>query len=199
MGVVIPAMAANSTPGQPNFVPHTMGYATSTTFNGGFETFCVEKNEYFTPGASYYYGISQKAINGGVGGPHPDPISKGTAWLYLQFATGMLTGYDYSTMGGNASAAELQETIWWLEGEGANPNNIFSTAVMNLPNYLADNNGFYGVGVLNLWVNSDDTGLAQDQLILTGSPNQCTVCRTGDRPLCCSVWDSLASLWVGGS
>lgn len=151
----------------PDFVPATMGYAAQTTVNGGFETFCVETNEYFTPGSTYYYGISQAAINGGVSGGHPDPISKGTAWLYLQFATGKLTGYNYSTgSGGNASAAALQATIWWLEGEGANPNNQFSTLVMTLPNYLDDNNGFYGVGVLNLWVDSNHTQFAQDQLML---------------------------------
>jgi hypothetical protein len=37
--------------------PVTMGYAAATTFNGGFETFCVEMNEFFTPGSTYYYGI----------------------------------------------------------------------------------------------------------------------------------------------
>jgi hypothetical protein len=161
-----------------DFAPATMGYAASTTVNGGFETFCVEENEYFTPGASYYYGISQKAVNGGVGGPHPDPISKGTAWLYLQFATGALTGYDYTLgSGGDTSAAELQATIWWLEGElgGPAPSNTFTTQVMNLAGYTLDNNGFYGVGVLNLWVDSDHTQLAQDQLILTGEPSLFTV------------------------
>lgn len=150
-----------------DLVPATMGYVAATTHNTGFETFCVEANEYFTPGHSYYYGISQTAINGGISGGHPDPISRGTAWLYLQFATGNLAGYNYSTgSGGNASAAALQATIWWLEGEGANPNNLFSTLVMGLPKYLDDNNGFYGVGVLNLWVDSNHTQFAQDQLVL---------------------------------
>ena len=76
-------------------------------------------NEHFTPGSTYYYGISQGAINGGISGGNPDPISRGTAWLYLQFATGNLANlanYDYSAgAGGNASAAALQATIWWLE------------------------------------------------------------------------------------
>ena len=59
-----------------------------------------------------------------------------------------------------------EATIWWLEGEGANPNNDFSTLVMGLPNYLDDNNGLYGVGVLNLWADSNHTQFAQDQLML---------------------------------
>ena len=72
----------------------------------------MEENEYFTPGSTYYYGISQNAVNGGVSGGHPDPISKGTAWLYLNFAQGTLTGYNYSTGAlGNAIAAALQTTI----------------------------------------------------------------------------------------
>lgn len=151
----------------PDFVPATMGYAAATTYNGGFETFCVEGNEYFSPGSTYYYAISQGAVNGGISGGNPDPISKGTAWLYLNFAQGTLAGYNYTPgAGGNASAAALQATIWWLEGEGANPNNTFSTLVMGLTGYLDDNNGYYGVGVLNLWADRAHTQFAQDQLIL---------------------------------
>ena len=88
----------------PDFAPAAMGYAPQTIYNAGhpntgFETFCVEYNEHFTPGSTLYYGISQGAMNGGISGGNPDPISRGTAWLYLQFATHNLTGYDYSTMG----------------------------------------------------------------------------------------------------
>lgn len=151
----------------PDFVPATMGYAAAATFNGGFETFCVEYNEHFTPGSTLYYGISQGAMNGGISGGNPDFISKGTAWLYLNFAQGTLAGYNYALgPNGNASAAALQATIWWLEGEGANPNNAFSNLVMSLPNYLENNNGYYGVGVLNLWADGNHTQPAQDQLML---------------------------------
>jgi len=154
----------------PNFAPGTMGYKAATTYNGnGFETFCLETNEYFNPGSTYYYGISQGAINGGVGGGNPDRISRGTAFLYLNFAKGTLFGYDYSIgAAGDASAAALQSTIWWLEGEGGTPNNAFlSLVTSNVTNYMADNNGFYGVGVLNLWGDSNHAQVAQDQLILT--------------------------------
>ncbi len=172
----------------PDFVPATMGYAATTIYNGGFETFCLETNEYFNPGSSYYYAISQGAIDGGISGGNPDPISKGTAWLYLNFAQGNLAGYNYSTgSGGDTSAAALQATIWWLEGEGANPGNAFSSAVMTLPNYLDDNNGYYGVGVLNLWGDSNHTQLAQDQLVLRPVPDAGS---TGS----CWVWDWLVSL-----
>ena len=151
----------------PNFVPATMGYKAKTTYNGGVETFCLETNEYFNPGSTYNYAISQGAIHGGVSGGDPDLISRGTAWLYLNFAHGTLAGYNYSIgVLGDASAGALQSTIWWLEGEGANPNNAFSTLVThNVANYTADNNGFYGVGVLNLWDANGNP--AQDQLILS--------------------------------
>ena len=154
------------------FAPAAMGYAPTTIYNAGpgagFETFCVEGNEFFSPGSSYYYQISQQAVNGGVGGPHPDPISRGTAWLYGMFATGNLPGYNYSTgAGGNASAADLQAAIWFLEDEGGANNQFVQLVATQLgSSYLLDNNDFYGVGVLNLWVNSNYTGFAQDQLVL---------------------------------
>jgi hypothetical protein len=153
----------------PDFVPPTMGYKPATTYNGGFETFCVQTNEYFNPGSTYYYQISQNSISGG----NLNPLSRGTAFLYLKFATGTLAGYNYA-LGplGNASAAALQATIWWLQGQGANPNNAFSTLVAGVPNYMAANNGFYGVGVLNLWGDSDLTQVAQNQLILIPGTNQ---------------------------
>ena len=51
-----------------DFAPATMGYnPAKTIYNGGFETFCVEENEYFTPRSTYNYGISQKAVKGDVG------------------------------------------------------------------------------------------------------------------------------------
>ena len=149
-----------------DFNPIAMGYAASTTYNGGFETFCIEYSEHFTPGSTYYYGISQGAMNGGVSGGNPDPISRGTAWLYLQFATGHLQDYDYANS--NASAADLQAAIWFLEEEGgANPNQFVQLVMTTLgPNYQAANNGYYGVGVLNLWNDSNHMLPAQDQLML---------------------------------
>jgi VPDSG-CTERM motif len=164
--------------------PATMGYAAQTIYDAGhgtgFETFCVEENETFNPGSSYYYQISQQAVNGGVGGPHPDPISRGTAWLYGLFATGNLPGYNYTGPNGNTSAGDLQAAIWFLEDEGGANNQFVQLVATQLgSNYLLDNNGFYGVGVLNLWVNSNYTGFAQDQLILIPGPHQFEVVPDG--------------------
>jgi hypothetical protein len=82
-----------------------------------FQTFCIEKNEYLYPyGATYNAVLSGGAVHGGVGGADPDPLSRGTALLYSQFAKGALTGYNYA-VGRSVSAAALQEAIWWLEEE----------------------------------------------------------------------------------
>ena len=137
---------------------------------GNFPTFCLEFNEHFTPGNTYDYAVSSKAIYGGVG-PQGDPISVGTAWLYSLFRAGTLPGYDYSGNPGRiASAGALQNTIWWLEGEAGDPGagNTFRQAVINQfgSNVLAQADaapGAYGVYALNLTV--PGTGaLAQDML-----------------------------------
>ena len=72
------------------------GYGTRQVGNGGeftltasgslkltFQTFCIEQGEYLSSNATYNYVINSVAVQGGVGGPDPDPISKGTAYLYL--------------------------------------------------------------------------------------------------------------------
>ena len=154
--------------------PISMGYSPLAMANVGhglgFETFCIEYNEEFVPGGTYNYTISQAAIHGGIPGGS-DPLSLGTAWLYLNFAEGLLTGYDF-TNGANrtTNAGQLQDTIWWLEGERPDPGagnsfrNLVITHFGSAANAMADNNGFYGVAVLNLYYL--DGSLAQDQLLL---------------------------------
>jgi len=133
---------------------------------GTFQTFCLEYREYIDVNTTYTAYLNNKAINGGVG-PAGDPISKGTAYLYHQFQSGTLEGYNY-TDDRLESAGALQLTIWWLEGEIANkPNNNFTTLVEGLPNYINDNNGQYPVNVLNLYYGDDR---AQDLLVCDPAP-----------------------------
>ena len=61
---------------------------------GGFQTFCIETSEFFSPGTAYTATINDRAMFGSAGSGG-DPISIGTAWLYRQFASGTLSGYDY--------------------------------------------------------------------------------------------------------
>ena len=91
-----------------------------------FQTFCIEYNEHISKGQTVNVSLESGAINGGAGGnknAHAgggmiDPISKGTALLYSQFAQGTLSGYDYNIAGSRQSSAfDLQKMIWYLEGE----------------------------------------------------------------------------------
>jgi len=149
-----------------------------------FQTFCIETSEYFYPGTTYDVSISQKAMYGSQPSAGGDPISKGTAWLYSQFAAGTLVGldalnnavaYNYTYGTGRVdSAGALQQAIWWLEGEngGADPGNgnVFRNAVLSqfgdAATAKADANGAYNVRALNL----GDPGTVQDQLVVVPEP-----------------------------
>jgi hypothetical protein len=158
--------------------PVSIGYASAAMANvgsggTGFETFCVEYNEHFNPGHTYTYAISNAALLGGNGGPS-DPLSKGSAWLYSNFAHD--TSFDgfVTYLHTNTDAGLLQTALWWLENENGlsyDPLNKFEVAVVakfgSDVNAMADNAHFgYSVGVLNLWINPDFTGFVQDQLVL---------------------------------
>jgi len=158
-----------------------------------FQTFCIEKNEFVSIGTTYDFSISNRAYSGGVG-TAGDPISVGTAWLYHHFQNGDLKAaslYDYTGSGRSADAGKLQNTIWWLEGEGGDPGsgNEFRQAVLakfhnSYAEASSDNGGLYGhysVAVLNLWApghvndfSKDGNGnymyLQQDQLVCVPEP-----------------------------
>jgi hypothetical protein len=142
----------------------------SGSLTGTFQTFCIEQGEYLSANATYNYVINSAAVQGGVGGPDPDPISKGTAYLFYYFAKGTLAGYDYA---GTTKTQELQNAIWYLEQEIGDPGvNQFLTAVYaqygNLDNARADANGLFGVAALNLSRENDP--FAQDVLVVTPEP-----------------------------
>jgi len=102
-----------------------------------FKSFCLERDEDFTPGFIYtQYNVGKVAYEGGTNVPDfpddfipptfpgGDPISKGTALLYSLYTTDALSlapltgpngNFEYSN---NAWAQALQTVIWTLEGEG---------------------------------------------------------------------------------
>jgi len=93
-------------------------------YDKGFESFCVEKNEHIRFSTEYYVKISTVAILGGVSGQEPpgsgqDPLDEKTAYLYQQFVSGSLKGYDYGDTGVGrvTSANALQHVFWYIEGE----------------------------------------------------------------------------------
>jgi hypothetical protein len=92
---------------------------------GPYSSFCLEKNEHVSIGASYDVVVATEALFGGTnygptgpqGGDLLDPM---TAYLYTQFRAGTLDGYDYDPLGGRAASAKaLQDVIWYIEDEGA--------------------------------------------------------------------------------
>ena len=143
------------------FLPLT-GYVSGTTSDilvkGSFQTFCIEANEPISGFPATYYGTLF------------DGASRGTGWLYSQFAMGSLAGYAWS---GNArlnSAYALQQTIWWLEGFAVpptTPTNIFSLAILaefgNLATAQGGSSSEYGVYGLDLFTR--EQGDVQDMLV----------------------------------
>lgn len=153
--------------------PYTGYYDSDATAGSGFQSFCLEKDEVISIPGTYEYQVSSAANAGGVGGPSPDPISIGTAWLYNQFASGALAGYQYTPGATRAShARSLQNAIWWLEEEltltvSQINANLFIGAVLNQFSSATAAKvdatvGAYGVYVLNLTQNG---ARRQDQLV----------------------------------
>jgi hypothetical protein len=146
-------------------------FAAVTTGLGNFQTFCIEYNQEFVPGASYSYFQNTGAVTGGAGANTTDShttlsmdnISIGTAWLYSQFRAGTLANYFTGSRQANAGA--LQDAIWYLEGETSTLafNGADGTAFYNLAKLhagagnltdaqvTADSLGAYGVIALNLF------------------------------------------------
>jgi hypothetical protein len=144
---------------------------------GSFSTFCLEKNEYFTPGQTLkVQAVNTAAVSGGYAGGNPDPISYQTAWLYTQFRSGSLSGYGGSDIANDADA--LQNAFWFFENEITSLSSGLSASEftqaqtwVNLANAAVAGgwNTIGNVRVLNL-LRQDNAGnytvQAQDQLYL---------------------------------
>jgi len=145
-------------------------FTLSFTASPSIQSFCLETDEFIAIGGTYNFVVNSAAVAGGSGGPSPDPLSIGAAYLYDQFRQGILAGYNYAPgVLREASAGDLQNAIWWLEDEIGNPGNTFSTAVIaffgSVAAAKADNTGpgASPVGVLNLY-DLRDNSLKQDML-----------------------------------
>lgn len=126
-----------------------------------FETFCIEKNEFFAPGGSYWVTIDTDAYDGGNGGGSPDPLGFEAAWLYNEFLDGNLD------IDSNAKAGLLQDAFWALEDEIAPPtsgNDYYDQAIASTWTDTGN------IRVLNLWANADYTGPKQSQMVRIPAP-----------------------------
>lgn len=151
-----------------------------------FETFCVEISEHVSFGTTYYADVSSHALNGGLGGGNPDPLSPLTAYLYGRFATGALAGYTYGVGDGgiarSASADALQHVIWyieeeegktWVDGDLSLRDQFYQDALANAGLSVGN------VRVLNLWVDAGRTQPAQDQLVMLPEPTTAVLAFAG--------------------
>ncbi|MBP7934872.1 MAG: hypothetical protein KA354_09535 [Phycisphaerae bacterium] len=142
-----------------------------------FKTFCLEENEYFSSGRIYRVALSNQAVLGG-GGPNPDPLDVRTAWLYEQFANGLLAGtygaYTY-TNGNLASEQALQAAIWYIEQEVGSVSGL--AAALEAAALAAVGSGDYAgsrVQVMNLYYtaadgNVDNLGSNYDKIAQDGT------------------------------
>jgi hypothetical protein len=140
-----------------------------------FLTFCLEIDEYFTPGENLRVGsISNQALNGGLNTNSGDFISGTTAYLYTRFREGAT---EYS------NGALLQEAIWYLENERGTA----SSAAVGLINKAQGQMQAMGWGtnyignvrVLNLYRGAGYTTYAQDMLTVSSVPEPGVVLMMG--------------------
>ena len=131
----------------PNHSPDAGEFVMIPDTGTPFNTFCVERTQYIGIGNTYSYEVSSMS-DGGINGPHY--VSLGTAWLYSQFRNGTLNGFSGTT----SQQTDLQNAIWYLQGElpniGNNPYINLAQSSLNA-NILGNGNGAYGVDVWNLF------------------------------------------------
>src|SRR4051812_24478474 len=68
------------------------GYNPTVIVSNGFETFCLDRDTGITLGGTYFAFPDAN----GIYMPENLTLTKGTAYLYSQFAAGTLAGYDYT-------------------------------------------------------------------------------------------------------
>jgi len=127
-----------------------------------FDTFCLEKQEYFNPGHTYWVEISTVALKGGQA--VSDPLDFKTAFLYTQYIE---HNPDFS------DAASMQESIHYIEGETAVFTTIKGEDYYDAAITAVSSGSWSGLGnvrVLNLWADANLTCYAQDQLIMVPAP-----------------------------
>lgn len=155
-----------------------------------FVTFCVERTEFISFGTRYDVLLNTAAVRGGVIDGGSDPLDPRSAYLYTNFANGVLSNYNYASSGTNqagltrvASANALQNVLWYIEGEIQGPlSGQAQTWLNEAAAAVAIGGSWYdqwgpnsigNVRVMNLYKvgHAGDTNFgAQDQLVMVPAP-----------------------------
>lgn len=152
------------------------------------QVFCVETNEEFSPGTTYYGNLSEQIkYNNGQFSPTVQPPAANLAevqYLYTQFSTGVLddtsggSGTYFSDGHRQDNAGALQNAIWQLLAETGGSVSDDPTLVTHYKTEAATavSGGWTNahVEILNMWTiqNGDLYGssdVAQDQLVYNPS------------------------------
>lgn len=142
--------------------------------NYAFWTFCIEINESFSSEGLYNVSLSNAAVNGGYSGGNPDPISNATARLYSLFATGQMSSLVGGFVYGAAGGADVQEAIWYLEGEDSVLNRSGASSIIAALGASFNSNSNYtgsAVRVMNLTNTTSPYTNRQSQLVYVGVPD----------------------------
>lgn len=149
--------------------------------SGSFQTFCLEKFEYFGSNQNLYVKSVSTATQNATGGPSTatkvsggaagsDSLSAQTAYLFTQFYS------NQATYAGTLSLANsMQRAVWFLEGELAGSDLTAYNADTKAKEWVSAANtavsnglwsGLGNVRVLNLYTNASYTSHSQDQLYM---------------------------------
>ena len=156
---------------------------TLTTNGVSYNTFCVEKYNYFSYNGTYKIdSVEDYATGGGVdndndGYPNRDYISQQSLWLYASFYDGLFGSKD------EVVEEMVQQAIWFMEDEiDVADNWLALLGIRNILNAaqdgVIDNYDFtvtgWDIKVANL-VNLDGSGDRQSQLVGAPVPEPATM------------------------
>lgn len=162
--------------------PFDMTITSGPNAGYSFQSFCLEKQEWFSDKAdSWVKSVSTATLADpkSYGGVTRDPLSPETAWLFTQYSNHALSAYKPGT---RDSANSLQNAIWYLEDEitegelAGDAQALLWVANAQRAVGLGQWSGLGNVRVINLFRDSAYTENAQDQLfMMTPVPEPDTV------------------------
>jgi len=94
---------------------HANSARTEGSRSPGFQTFCIQKSQYFIPGNQYTAKVSEYTNH-----TTHDLLKAEVAYLFHWWNTGTMSGYDYTYGAGRTqSAGHLQNVLWALQYGGS--------------------------------------------------------------------------------